>query len=491
MQAGQRIRDYVLEEKIGEGGMGEVWRAQHRILLKRQVAIKAIARYLDTDPEFGERFLQEAQAQAQLNHPSIVGVSDFFEEAGQYFLVMPLLSKKNLAGRLEESQGALPVDEALAVARDVLGALDYAHQQGVIHRDVKPTNILLDAGGRAFLTDFGIALSLGRRRLTQTGKSLGSPYYMSPEQIRSPKNVDHRTDVYSFGCVLYEMLTGRPPFADVAEGDDADFALKEAHVYREPVSPRRRNPQVPAWLDAVVLRALAKKPDERFSGCGEFRRALDAPPPPPPPEPHRVVKRAGAAPPPGKRLPLVLIAAVLTALAFLVLFATRDRWLRREEAEVAEATTADPATAEPLGTDLGTEPATTGPGTAETMASDMGTAEPMGTDTAPPLEPMGDSSSQLSGALSSGQEMSHDFWLEPGYNYSFTGRCTCDNLDLFLDPPGDGAPVDQDAADDTIPVMSYAPAFSGHFTLRISMPGCSEPSCPYTVTVTRAPSGGP
>lgn len=356
MQEGEKIRDYILEEKIGEGGMGEVWRAEHTIL-HRKVAIKAMARHVEADPEFGQRFLQEAQSQARLSHPRIVHVTDFFAEDGQYFLVMPLLSGKNLADRLHEVQAPLSVGEALAVARDVLDALDYAHQQGVIHRDVKPSNVLLGEDGHASLTDFGIALSLGRQRVTQATTSLGTPHYMSPEQIRSPRNVDHRTDVYSFGCVLYEMLTGRPPFADAVDSDDTDFALKEAHVYRAPESLRTWNPQIPAWLDAVVLRALAKNPDERFSGCGEFRRTLEAPaaeasaaaqPIPPAPAPVRAVKKTGDAPV-GKRLPVALIAGiavVVAVLAALVLFATRERW--GSEAPPAEGLTTDLSTTEPM-----------------------------------------------------------------------------------------------------------------------------------------------
>lgn len=360
MREGTKIRDYIFEEKIGEGGMGEVWRARHAIL-DRQVAIKAMARHLEADPEFGRRFLQEAQSQARLSHPNIVGVSDFFSEDGQYFLVMPLLSGKNLADRLHERQGPLPLEEALTVARDVLAALDYAHQQGVIHRDVKPSNILLDDEGHAALTDFGIALSLGRTRVTQATTSLGTPHYMSPEQIRSPRDVDHRTDVYSFGCVFYEMLTGRPPFAEASAADDTDFALKEAHVYRAPESLRKWNPRIPAWLDAVVLRALAKNPDERFLGCGEFRRTLDAPeaaPPPaaapPAPEPVRaVVRKPGPAPAEARRLPTVLIALIGLAVAVaaaLVLFATRDRWQPAESE--ADSLTTDFSTAEPLETDI-------------------------------------------------------------------------------------------------------------------------------------------
>jgi eukaryotic-like serine/threonine-protein kinase len=359
MQEDQKIRDYVLEEKIGEGGMGEVWRARHAIL-DRHVAIKAMARHLESDPEFGRRFLQEAQSQARLNHPRIVGVSDFFAEDGQYFLVMPLLSGKSLADRLHELQGPLHISDALVIARDVLEALDYAHQQGVIHRDVKPSNILLDHEGHASLTDFGIALSLGRRRVTLTRTSLGTPHYMSPEQIRSPKTVDHRTDVYSFGCVLYEMLTGRPPFAEAADAEDTDFALKEAHVYRAPEPLRKWNPQVPAWLEAVVLRALAKNPDERFSGCGEFRRTLDAPDSalpvsPAAPEPARAVRRSGPVPvaahAQGRRLPAVLIGLVLAIVVALVAVAMRDRWQPGETA--ADEMTTDFTTAEPASTNMG------------------------------------------------------------------------------------------------------------------------------------------
>jgi serine/threonine-protein kinase len=388
MQEGQKIRDYILEEKIGEGGMGEVWRARHAIL-DRHVAIKAMARHLETDPEFGRRFLQEAQSQARLNHPRIVGVSDFFTEDGQYFLVMPLLSGKSLADRLHEIQSPLPVSDALVVARDVLEALDYAHQQGVIHRDVKPSNILLDRDGHAALTDFGIALSLGRRRVTLTRTSLGTPHYMSPEQIRSPKTVDHRTDVYSFGCVLYEMLTGSPPFAEAADAEDTDFALKEAHVYKVPEPLRRRNPQVPAWLEAVVLRALAKNPDERFSGCGEFRRALDEPHSalplsPAAPEPARAVRRPGPVPASAhaqsRRLPAVLIALALAILAALVVFAMHDR--RQNEGTAADELTTDLTTAEPASPDAGVIEITEEggkprkPRTTEPLVTDAAAVEP-------------------------------------------------------------------------------------------------------------------
>jgi serine/threonine-protein kinase len=269
MQAGFVIRDYMLEEKIGEGGMGEVWRSRHR-MLDKPVAIKVMAEQLLTDPQFEARFIQEAQAQARLQHPHIIGATDFFREQGRYYLVMPMIEGISLEERL--TRGPLPVEEALRISADVLAALDYAHQRAVIHRDVKPSNILIDREGRAFLTDFGIALMLGQERKTRTGVSIGTPHYMSPEQIRRPRSVDHRTDVYSFGCVLYEMLAGRPPFEADASEEETDYVIKEAHVHRTPEPVRRWNPSVPEAVDSIVMRSLAKNPDERFVSCGELAR---------------------------------------------------------------------------------------------------------------------------------------------------------------------------------------------------------------------------
>jgi len=285
MHTGQRIRDYTLDQRIGKGGMGEVWSARHEIL-HRPVAIKAMASDLARDPEFEERFLDEARAQASLQHPRILGVTDFFREDGVYYLVMSLLTGRSLDERIAEVSGPLPLGEATRIASDLLDALDYAHQRGIIHRDVKPSNILVDGNGNAHLTDFGIALLIGSDRRTRTGSSsLGTPYYMSPEQIRNPKKIDHRTDVYSAACVLYEMLTGRPPFISDHEEGNTDYVIQEAHVHRQPEPLRRWNPALPPALDAVVLRGLAKQPDQRYNGCGEFRRAVEAAASGPPPLP--------------------------------------------------------------------------------------------------------------------------------------------------------------------------------------------------------------
>jgi serine/threonine-protein kinase len=269
MRAGFVVRDYVLEEKIGEGGMGEVWRSRHQ-MLNKPVAIKVMAEQLLADPSFEARFIHEAQAQARLQHPQIIGATDFFREQGRYYLVMPMIEGYSLEERLK--RGPMPIEEALWISADVLAALDYAHQQAVIHRDVKPSNILIDRNGRAYLTDFGIALMMGQERKTRTGIAIGTTHYMSPEQIRRPRGVDHRTDVYSFGCVLYEMLTGRTPFEVGDAEEDTDYVIKEAHVHRAPEPLRRFNPSIPQTVEAIVMRALAKNPDERFVSCGEFAR---------------------------------------------------------------------------------------------------------------------------------------------------------------------------------------------------------------------------
>jgi len=253
--------------------MAEVWRARH-LHLDKEVAIKVMARNLVGDPKFEERFLQEARAMARLQHPNIVGATDFFIEESAYCLVMPYLDGGSLGDVLDRLRGPLPLEQALSIARQILSALDHAHQKGIIHRDVKPSNILLDTEERAYLADFGIALMMGEDRKTKTGTAIGTPHYMSPEQIMRPKTMDHRSDVYSFGCVLFEMLTGKPPYnADDQEGD-TDFVVKNAHITTPVPDPGELNPSVPPNIRQAIMKAMAKDPEERFSGCGEFAASL-------------------------------------------------------------------------------------------------------------------------------------------------------------------------------------------------------------------------
>jgi serine/threonine protein kinase len=268
---GDVIRDYVLEERIGAGGVGEVWRARH-CKLEKPVAIKAIFRHLAGEPQFNERFLLEAISMARLEHPNIVGVHDFFDLEGSSFLVMSFVDGGSVYDRVKR-EGPYPVTQALKISRQILEALDFAHKQGVIHRDVKPSNILVDTRGNACLVDFGIALVLGRKRITKFGTNIGTPEYMSPEQIKAA-DIGYRTDVYSFGCVLYEMLTGRPPFGSQDDDKVTEFTLMEKHLKEQPVAVRNLNSEVDPQTEAVVMKALAKEPRDRFDSCREMAAAL-------------------------------------------------------------------------------------------------------------------------------------------------------------------------------------------------------------------------
>ena len=260
MIANQKLGQYRLLEEIGRGGMAVVYKA-YQPTLDRYVAIKVLPHQFTFDREFVERFLREARAAARLNHPHIVTIHDVGEANGTYFIVMEYLEGPSLADLLRQ-QGALPPQQAAQIVAQVASALDYAHGQGFVHRDVKPSNVLLGAGGMAKLTDFGIVRAAEGTRLTQTGTLLGTPEYMSPEHIRG-RGVDARSDIYSLGVVAYEMLTGRVPFS----GDT--MAVLHAHVYEPPDLS-----VLPAGIGPVVERALAKEPEERFESAGTFAQAL-------------------------------------------------------------------------------------------------------------------------------------------------------------------------------------------------------------------------
>jgi serine/threonine protein kinase len=270
--AGQKLRHYVLETVIGRGGMGVVWRAWDE-KAARAVAIKVLAGNLVESPEFQERFLAEANRQAKLSHPNIVPVLDSFTQDGASCLVMEYIDGRSLQDLLDQAHVLRP-ESAISIMRDVLAALDCGHQNGIIHRDVKPSNILLGRS-RAYLIDFGVAVVVGETRYTRTGGLVGTAEYTSPEQILRPSTVDHRTDVYSAGVVLYEMLAGRLPF--VAEGSEENsyYFLQQAHVHQMPRPVRTWNPAVPADLDGLVLWALEKDRNKRIPGCAVFRSRLE------------------------------------------------------------------------------------------------------------------------------------------------------------------------------------------------------------------------
>ena len=266
---------YRLRHEIARGGMAEVWEAEDSVL-GRAVAVKLLLPELAADPSFLERFRREAISAARLAHPNVVGIFDTGLDDGLAFIVMELVDGTTLRETLLE-RGALPPAEAIDMAAQVAGALEYAHKAGIVHRDVKPANILLCGDGRVKVADFGIAKAAARsiagdavhsQDLTGTGAVVGTAKYLSPEQVAG-RPVDGRSDVYALGVVLYEMLCGRPPFVG-----DTDMAIGIQHLDRKPLSPRQVKAGIPKPLEAIVLRAMAKSPDDRYASAAAMQSAL-------------------------------------------------------------------------------------------------------------------------------------------------------------------------------------------------------------------------
>ena len=260
---------YELEQELGRGGMSVVYRARDR-RLGRPVAIKVLPPQLALDPAVRTRFAREAHTSAQLAHPHIVPIHDVGEHEGIAWLVMALVSGGSLAGLLAR-EPRLSVEEVRRLVREIADALDYAHQRGVIHRDIKPDNILLDGdSGRAVVTDFGIARAMeAGTRLTATGAAVGTPTYMSPEQAVGERQLDGRSDIYSLGVLAYQMLTGRVPFTA-----NNPMALLMKHVAEPPRPIAELRPDVPLAMARAIERALAKSPDDRWPTAGALRDAL-------------------------------------------------------------------------------------------------------------------------------------------------------------------------------------------------------------------------
>ena len=267
IQIGDVVGDYKVIDLAGSGGMGAVYKIEH-VITRRIEAMKLLPPGLSGDPEQARRFEREIQLQARLHHPNIVALYNAVRDGDSFVLVMEFVEGESLQRMLES--GPLPVETAVDFTCQVLRALACAHDAGVIHRDVSPANIIITPGRVAMLTDFGLALGAGDPRLSSSGVPLGSPWYMSPEQVRASHTVDARTDLYAVGAVLHEMLTGRKLFE--AEGA---FEVLRAQVELEPPPPSSRNPKVPAALDGIVKRAVAKDPAMRFRSADEFRLALE------------------------------------------------------------------------------------------------------------------------------------------------------------------------------------------------------------------------
>ena len=260
---------YELEELVGTGGMSSVYRAHDR-LLERDVALKVLHQQFTADTDYVERFRREARSVAQLSHPNIVTVIDRGEQDDRQFIVFEYVAGENLKS-LVDREGPLPEETAVRLTLQVARALGFAHEHGLVHRDVKPQNVLLNGDGQAKVTDFGIARSLDvKGGLTQTGTVLGTSDYIAPEQARGSR-VDAQSDIYSLGAVLYELLTGEVPF----RGDNF-VAVAMRHINEPPPSVRERRPDVSPRLDAAIRRAMAKEPRDRFGSMDELCAELSA-----------------------------------------------------------------------------------------------------------------------------------------------------------------------------------------------------------------------
>jgi eukaryotic-like serine/threonine-protein kinase len=277
LQIGDNVGDYEVLGVLGQGGMGAVYRVRN-LLSDREEALKLVLPHIASNPEAADRFLREIRIQASLQHPNIAALRTAVRVEQGILMIMELIDGPSLEAKLRE--GPMPLSSAIRILDDVLGALAYAHSRGVIHRDIKPPNILLTSRGMPKLTDFGIARATGSNNLTRTGNALGSVNYMSPEQIMS-KPADERSDLYSLGVTFYEMLTGRRPI-----DGDSEYAVMNAHMMQTPIAPNRLVASISTEISDVALKALAKSPADRYQSAIEFQSALrDAllgigPPPP-------------------------------------------------------------------------------------------------------------------------------------------------------------------------------------------------------------------
>ena len=409
---GTRLGKYEIHSEIGRGGMGAVYLAYDRPL-DRWVAVKVLAPHLAWETAFVERFLREARAAAQLRHPSIVTIHDVGQEGSWYYFVMAHLAGLPLT-KVIERQGPMPVGQALDILRPLAAALDYAHERGLVHRDVKPSNIIVEPTGQVTLTDFGIARAAVGTRLTATGVMVGTPEYMSPEQATGGALSPH-TDQYALAVVAFEMLTGKVPFEA-----ESTPALLHMLVYEPPPPLCTARPDLPATVEEALNRALAKEPADRFGSCGAFVSALEqafdgarmatvratpppmaaspSPPPSPQPTPYQTYQPHPSPPvQPRPTLPRVpgwawvaggvLAVAVVAALAVIVALT----WLNSSrgvaadgEAALTAQLTADARTAVARPTATHSSP-TAAPATEEALPTRPPTQQPP-TEPPPPTE---------------------------------------------------------------------------------------------------------
>ena len=265
-EIGSRVGDYEVLQILGTGGMGRVYKVRN-VLSDRVEAMKVLLPDLEGNPGLADRFMREIKVQASLDHPNIAALYAALRIENQLIMLMEYVDGTTLDKLMEA--GPVPIDKAADYIAQVLSALSYAHARGVIHRDLKPANMMITPSGVVKLMDFGIAKMTADRKLTQTGNILGSLYYMSPEQIKGTLDLDSRSDLYSLGVSLYEVVTGARPFQG-----DSEYSIMAAHLQKNPLPPIEISPNVPSGLNEIILQALEKDPAKRFQTADAFRTAL-------------------------------------------------------------------------------------------------------------------------------------------------------------------------------------------------------------------------
>lgn len=263
---GQTIGNYKIIRSLGEGGVGRVYQGVDT-MLDREVAIKVLRPELARQTSIVERFRSEAVLLAKLNHPNIATLYSLLRQGDELFMVLEFIRGETLE-QLLHRRGALPEDDAIPIFCQALDGINHAHELGIVHRDVKPGNMILTSNGILKVLDFGIARLLGTSRMTKMGNIIGTLEYMSPEQVRGLET-DARSDIYGLGIMLYEILTGRLPFES-----ENEFLLMKAQTEEMPALPRSINPNISETVETAIMKALAKNPDERFQSAGEFLDSL-------------------------------------------------------------------------------------------------------------------------------------------------------------------------------------------------------------------------
>jgi len=349
-EIGSRAGDYKILDVLGAGGMGKVYKVQN-LISDRVEAMKVLLPNLEGDSELADRFVREIKVQASLDHPNIAALHTALRLDNQLVMLMEFVEGVTLEHLLKS--GPIPIDKAVNYVSQVLSALAYAHAHGVVHRDIKPANMILTPQGVIKLMDFGIAKLTADRKLTQTGATVGSLYYMSPEQIKGATDLDARSDLYSLGVALYEIVTGARPFQG-----DSEYSIMSAHLEKTPIPLPQIDPSLPEALNAVVLMAIEKDPAKRFQTADAFRNALlsVAPHAAPPAAAIHTAPAPYSAPvtPPPAQAPVATQAAshrgrylalgAVAMLAVLVALGTQaPKWFQKSPAATAVTPVSAPA----------------------------------------------------------------------------------------------------------------------------------------------------